>query len=86
MHCCGSKGRSTALRSRGPRRAAVLWCQCPRSPRPTALLHCDPCFLISQMQSSVTQIVYLACLPQPGGGKERAVGGGGLTSQNLCTK
>lgn len=46
----------------------------PKSSSP-ALAYCHSCFLISQKQSSVTETVYLACLPQPGkekkGGKKQ---------------
>lgn len=41
----------------------------PQSSSP-APAYCHSCFLISQTQSSVTQTVYLACLPQPGREKE----------------
>lgn len=71
LYCCGCEGSSVTRRTRGPQRARVLWCQCPPSPHPPALAYCDSCFLISQTQSSVTQTVYLACLPQPRREKER---------------
>lgn len=90
-----SEGRGLALLwpwrllcHRGPQRDRFLWCQCPppdttpphpQSSSPT-LAHChSPLFLISQKQSSVTQTVYLACLPQPG--KEKRGGWGGQTHE-----
>lgn len=52
-----------------PKSQGLMVSMSPQSSSP-ALAYCHSCFLISQMQSSVTQTVYLACLPQPGREKE----------------
>lgn len=52
-----------------PKSQGLMVSMSPQSSSP-ALAYCHSCFLISQTQSSVTQTVYLACLPQPGREKE----------------
>lgn len=57
-----------------PKSQGLMVSMSPQSSSP-ALAYCHSCFLISQKQSSVTQTVYLACLPQPGKEKKRGAGG-----------
>lgn len=66
-----------------PKSQGLMVSMSPQSSSP-ALAYCHSCFLISQTQSSVTQTVYLVCLPQPGREKEREKNR--HTSQDLGTK
>lgn len=66
-----------------PKSQGLMVSVSPQSSSP-ALAYCHSCFLISQTQSSVTQTVYLACLPQPGREKEGEKNR--HTSQDLGTK